>query len=77
MKLWMLGNRLTTEMYERQRFIEEAEKQNIDFSVVFADEIGSNPASVVDAVAWLPLEPMSAKPVPVVKSMCNALFAND
>jgi len=35
----MLGNRLTTEMYERQRFIEEAEKQNIDFSVVFADEI--------------------------------------
>jgi len=39
MKLWMLGNRLTTEVYERQRFIEEAEKQNIDFSVVFADEI--------------------------------------
>jgi RimK family alpha-L-glutamate ligase len=39
MKLWMLGNRLTTEMYERQRFIEEAEKQSIDFSVVFADEI--------------------------------------
>ena len=39
MKLWMLGNRLTIEMYERQRFIEEAEKQNIDFSVVFADEI--------------------------------------
>ena len=35
----MLGNRLTIEMYERQRFIEEAEKQNIDFSVVFADEI--------------------------------------
>ena len=35
----MLGNRLTTEMYERQRFIEEAEKQGIDFSVVFADEI--------------------------------------
>ena len=35
----MLGNRLTTEMYERQRFIEEAEKQNIDFTVVFADEI--------------------------------------
>ena len=39
MKLWMLGNRLTTEMYERQRFIEEAEKQGIDFTVVFADEI--------------------------------------
>ena len=35
----MLGNRLTTEMYERQRFIEEAEKQGIDFTVVFADEI--------------------------------------
>lgn len=39
MKLWMLGNRLTTEMYERERFIEEAAKANIDFSVVFADEI--------------------------------------
>jgi RimK family alpha-L-glutamate ligase len=39
MKLWMLGNRLTTEMYERERFIEEAEKQSIDFSVVFADEL--------------------------------------
>jgi len=39
MKLWMLGNRLTTETYERQRFIEEAEKQSIDLSVVFADEI--------------------------------------
>jgi len=26
-------------MYERQRFIEEAEKQGIDFTVVFADEI--------------------------------------
>ena len=35
----MLGNRLTTEMYERQRFIEEAEKQNVDFSVVYADEL--------------------------------------
>ena len=35
----MLGNRLTTEMYERERFIEEAAKANIDFSVVFADEI--------------------------------------
>ena len=39
MKLWMLGNRLTTEMYERERFIEEAEKQGVDLSVVFADEI--------------------------------------
>jgi len=35
----MLGNRLTTEMYERERFIEEADKYGIDFSVVFADEI--------------------------------------
>jgi len=35
----MLGNRLTTEVYERERFIEEATKQNIDFTVVFADEI--------------------------------------
>jgi len=39
MKLWMLGNRLTTELYERERFVEEAEKQGIDFSVVFADEL--------------------------------------
>ena len=39
MKLWMLGNRLTTEMYERNRFIEEADKYGIDFSLVFADEI--------------------------------------
>ena len=31
MKLWMLGNRLTTEMYERERFIEEADKYGIDF----------------------------------------------
>ena len=39
MKLWMLGNRVTTELYERERFVEEAEKEGIDFSVVFADEI--------------------------------------
>ena len=39
MKLWMLGNRLTTEMYERERFIDEADKYGIDFSLVFADEI--------------------------------------
>jgi len=39
MKLWMLGNRLTTEMYERERFIEEAAIYDIDFSLVFADEI--------------------------------------
>jgi len=39
MKLWMLGNRLTTELYERERFIEESAIYGIDFSVVFADEI--------------------------------------
>ena len=39
MKLWMLGNRLTTEMYERERFIDEADKYGIDFNLVFADEI--------------------------------------
>ena len=39
MKLWMLGNRLTTETYERERFVEEADKYGIDFSLVFADEI--------------------------------------
>ena len=35
----MLGNRLTTETYERERFIEEADKYGIDFNLVFADEI--------------------------------------
>ena len=35
----MLGNRLTTETYERERFIEEADKYGIDFTVAFADEI--------------------------------------
>lgn len=35
----MLGNRLTTEMYERDRFIEEADKLGIDFRLVFADEV--------------------------------------
>lgn len=39
MKLWMLANRLTSETYERDRFIEEADKQGIDFSLVFADEV--------------------------------------
>jgi gamma-F420-2:alpha-L-glutamate ligase len=39
MKLWMLGNRKTTEVYERDRFISEAESLGIDFSLVFADEI--------------------------------------
>lgn len=39
MKLWMLGNRLTTEIYERERFVEEAKRENIDLSIVFADEI--------------------------------------
>ena len=39
MKLWMLGNGLTTEMYERERFVEEADKYGIDFNLVFADEI--------------------------------------
>ena len=39
MKLWMLGNRLTKETYERERFIQEADKYGIDFSVVFSDEI--------------------------------------
>jgi len=35
----MLGNHLTTEMYERERFVEEADKYGIDFNLVFADEI--------------------------------------
>ena len=39
MKIWMLGNRVTKETYERERFIEEADKYGIDFNLVFADEI--------------------------------------
>jgi len=39
MKLWMLANRKTKEMYERDRFIEEADKSGFDFNVVYADEI--------------------------------------
>ena len=39
MKLWMLGNRITKEIYERERFLEESAKYNIDFNIVFADEI--------------------------------------
>jgi RimK family alpha-L-glutamate ligase len=35
----MLANRKTKETYERDRFIEESEKSNIDFSLVYADEI--------------------------------------
>ena len=39
MKLWMLANRKTKEVYERDRFIEEADKSGFDFTVVYADEI--------------------------------------
>jgi len=39
MKLWMVCNRLTTEVYEHERFIQEASINNIDLSVVYADEI--------------------------------------
>jgi len=39
MKLWMLANRKTKEVYERDRFVEEADKSGFDFSVVYADEI--------------------------------------
>ncbi len=39
MKLWMLGNRKTTEVYERDRFLEEADELGIDFKIVYADEL--------------------------------------
>ena len=35
MKLWMLGNRLTTETYERSRFVEEADKYGISIFTVW------------------------------------------
>lgn len=40
-KVWMLGNRNTSMEYERDRFIEEANKKNIDFSVVHSNEFHS------------------------------------
>jgi RimK family alpha-L-glutamate ligase len=39
MDLWMLSNRLTKETYERDRFVEEADRYGIKFSVVHADEV--------------------------------------
>jgi len=39
MKLWMLANRKTKETYEMDRFLEEAGKSDMDFSVVYADEL--------------------------------------
>lgn len=39
MKLWMLGNRLTKETYERDRFIEESINYGVDFKLVYADEL--------------------------------------
>jgi len=39
MKTWMLANRKTKEIYEKERFLEEAKQLGIDFSVVYADEV--------------------------------------
>ena len=39
MKTWMLANRKTREIYERDRFLEEAINLEIDFQIVYADEI--------------------------------------
>jgi RimK family alpha-L-glutamate ligase len=39
MKIWMLANRKSKEIYERDRFIEESDRLGVDFSVVYADEI--------------------------------------
>ena len=35
----MLGNKITSEMYERERFVKVAHDMGIDFNVVFSDEI--------------------------------------
>ena len=48
MKTWMLANRKTRETYERDRFIEEAERQGINFSVVYADEVDLIEAEIQD-----------------------------
>lgn len=39
MKIWMLVNRNTTETYERDRFLEQAKKEDIEFNDVYADEL--------------------------------------
>ena len=39
MKIWMLVNRNTTETYERDRFLEQAKKEDIEFTDVYADEL--------------------------------------
>lgn len=39
MKIWILANRRTKETYEQTRFLKVAHDMNIDFSVVYADEI--------------------------------------
>lgn len=39
MKIWMLVNRNTTETYERDRFLDQAKKEDIDFIDVYADEL--------------------------------------
>ncbi|GFH56822.1 ribosomal protein S6 glutaminyl transferase [Chaetoceros tenuissimus] len=39
MKLWVLWNRVSSMKYEKDRFIEEAEKASMDFNIVHADEI--------------------------------------
>ena len=40
MKLWMLANRNSKgDAYERERFLEEATRQSLDFTIVHADEI--------------------------------------
>lgn len=39
MKIWMLVNRNTREEYERDRFLEQAKKEDIEFTDVYADEL--------------------------------------
>jgi gamma-F420-2:alpha-L-glutamate ligase len=39
MKTWMLVNRETKELYERDRFLEEANNLEINFGIVYADEV--------------------------------------
>ena len=39
MKTWMLANRKSKETYEKDRFVEEADRLGIEFTVAYADEI--------------------------------------
>mmetsp|Transcript_17082 Transcript_17082/g.24210 ORF Transcript_17082/g.24210 Transcript_17082/m.24210 type:complete len:370 (+) Transcript_17082:251-1360(+) len=54
-KVWMLGNRNTSMKYERDRFLEEAQKKSIDFTLVHSSEfhsVVSGPGADRDSIIY-------------------------